>query len=411
MPDRARQRVYVTGIGVVSPIGNEVETAFDALCTGRTAGSILPREGERPEEDAIVAPAEFDPSPVIPRMRARLMPRAGRMAVVAGVDALQHAGWQPEEPELERLGVYLGSALGGAEYLQSEYGGWRAGSRLRPAAVPLIMSNAASAHLSMHTGAKGPVQSWAVACVSSAMALGESFRAVRDGYLERVLAGGTEAQLTRATVTAWQQLGALANAEGEPDRASRPFDSGRTGLVMGEGAAVFLLESEAAVEARGGRPLAEIVGYGAASDAHDLTAPLADGQIRTMRVALEDAGLPPDAIAYLNAHATATIQGDVVECEAIREVFGDHLGSLPVSSSKGAHGHLVGAAGAIEAAWTIEALRQQRIPPTANLESVDPDCALPLLPVEEMPAHGAEYALSNSFAFGGSNAALVFRRV
>jgi len=264
----------------------------------------------------------------------------------------------------------------------------------------------------MQFGLTGPAVTHSVACVSSAVALGEAFRAIRDGYTELAVAGGAEAQLNEGTIAAWEALGAMASEHADgPQASSRPFDAERTGLVLGEGAALLVLESEEAAAARGAEALGEIVGFGMSSDAHNLTEPLPEGQVRAMRRTLADAGMEPDAVGYINAHATGTIAGDRAEWTAIERVFGSRAGGIPVSSSKGAHGHLVGAASALEAVWTVLALRTGRVPPTANLTSPDPDCPLDCVPLEARPADGLRFALSNSFAFGGSNAALLFAKI
>ena len=259
---------------------------------------------------------------------------------------------------------------------------------------------------------RGPTLSYSIACASSAVSVGEAFRAIRDGYSHTALAGGTEALLNSGSVGAWHRLGVLATEhEDGHEASSRPFDEQRTGLVLAEGAVMFMLESEEQVQERGVQPLAEIVGYGMGSDAYNLTEPHKDGQVRALRAALADARLDPEAIDYINAHATATPTGDMVEIEAIKEAFGDHAYRLAVSSTKSVHGHLVGAAGAMEAAVTCFALDQGKIPPTANLTHPDPECDLDCVPCIGRENPALEYGLSNSCAFGGTNAALIFRRV
>jgi 3-oxoacyl-[acyl-carrier-protein] synthase II len=264
----------------------------------------------------------------------------------------------------------------------------------------------------MRYGITGPTLTYSIACVSSAVALGEAFRAIRDGYLEIAVAGGSEAQLNPGTVAAWHELGVLAKEhESGPEASSRPFDATRTGLVLGEGAAILILEAEDSLSARGVEPLAEVMGYGVCSDAHNLTEPLAEGQATAIRLALDDAQLSPDRIGYVNAHATGTLAGDRVESEAIKQAFGSHASTVAISSTKSMHGHLVGAAGALEAALTIRALQTGRIPPTANLTEADPACDLDYVPLVGRSKPDLEYALSNSFAFGGTNAALVLAKV
>lgn len=407
-------RVFITGLGIVSPLGNEVEPAFERLCAGESGIRRVVSGSGVPGGDALMAPAAFEAPEDVPRVRWRLMARASQMALLAARRARASAGLDPEGAWREEAGVYIGSGLGGSEALEDHYKRWCATppARSRAATIAMIMGNGAASHISMQFGILGPTLSYSVACVSSGVALGEAFRAVRDGYLDTVFAGGAEAQLNEGTIGAWIPLGALANEHPDgPHASSRPFDAERTGMVLGEGAAVFVLESERALEARGGSALGEVVGYGVSSDAHNLTEPQMEGQARALRRALADAGLPPEAVGYVNAHATGTVVGDRAEWSAIRHVFGAGAETIPVSSSKGAHGHLVGAASALEAVWTVLALRTGRVPPTANLTSPDPDCPLDCVPLVERRVEGLEYALSNSFAFGGTNAALVLRRV
>jgi 3-oxoacyl-[acyl-carrier-protein] synthase II len=264
----------------------------------------------------------------------------------------------------------------------------------------------------MQFGLRGPAHTYSIACASSSVAIGEAFRSIRDGYSEVILAGGAEAMLTDGSIAAWQGAGVIAKEHADGAGTScRPFDLERTGLVLGEGAATLILESEQRVAARGAEPLAEVAGFGASSDAHKLTEPSVDGQERAIRNALEDAGLSADEVGYVNAHATGTSAGDPVEIEAVKRVFGPAARKLAISSTKSMHGHLVGASGALECAITVLALQQRRIPPTANLTTPDPACDLDCVAGVGRDAPDLEAALSNSFAFGGSNATLVLRRV
>lgn len=408
----AARRVFVTGMGLVSPLGNDVSEAFDRLYAGESAVRRVTSDSGMPGGDAIVAPAEFELGDAIPRMQGRLMARAAQMAVLAAGSALASSRLDPDGAWKRDAGIYIGSGLGGSEVLENHYRRYFASQRSRAATTAMIMANGPASHISMHFGLTGPSLSYSVACVSSAVALGEAFRAIRDGYLHTAVAGGAEAQLNEGTIGAWMALGALATEHADgPHATSRPFDAQRTGLVLGEGAAVLVLESEESLADRGGTALAEIVGYGVSSDAHNLTEPLEEGQVLAMRRALADAALEPGAVGYVNAHATGTLTGDLVEARAISTAFGEHAPSIPVSSSKGAHGHLVGATSALEAIWTVMALHDGRIPPTANLTRPDPECALDCVPLVGRQVEGLRYALSNSFAFGGTNAALVFGKI
>ena len=408
-----RRRVFVTGLGLVSPHGGDPAAAFERLYAGESAVRKVYSGSAESGTDVLVAAAELDPSGLIPKAQLFAMDRVAQMGVVAAHRAMASAGVLAGEHGPADAGIYMGCGLGGAQAIQDAYAIYflRRSRRVKPTSVPLIMSNAVAAHISLRYRLLGPSLTYSVACASSALAIGEAFRAVRDGYLERTLAGGAEAMLNDGCVVAWESLGVLAKEHPDgPAASSRPFAADRTGFVLGEGAAVLVLESEAAMRSRGAQPLAEIVGFGAASDAHNLTQPAAGGQVRTMRLALADAALEPSAIGYINAHATATMVGDKVEIEAVKEVFGEHARELAISATKSMHGHLVGAAGALEFAITVLALQRRRLPPTANLTAPDPACDLDCVPCRGREAPGLEYALSNSFAFGGSNAALIARR-
>ena len=387
--------------------------AFERLYAGESAVRKVFSGTAELGNDILMAAAEFDPAGLIPKAQLFAMDRVAQMAVVAAHRAMASAGVLAGEHGPADAGIYMGCALGGAQAIQDAYNIYyqRRSRKVKPTSVPLIMPNAPAAHISMRYRILGPSLTYSIACASSAIAIGEAFRAVRDGYLERALAGGTEAMLNDGSVVAWESLGVLAKEHADgPAASSRPFAADRTGFVLGEGAAVLVLESEETMRARGAQPLAEIVGFGASSDAHNLTQPAIGGQVRAMRLALADAALEPAAIGYINAHATATPVGDKVEIDAVKEVFGEHARRLAISATKSMHGHLVGAAGALELAITVLALQRRRLPPTANLTVPDPGCDLDCVPCRGREAPGLEYALSNSFAFGGSNAALIARR-
>ncbi len=409
----SRRRVFVTGLGLVSPHGSDPDAAFERLYAGESAIRKIRTGTAEFGSDVLQAPASFDPAGIVPRIQLAVMDRAAQMAVVAAYHALTGAGLLANDRGPADAGVYMGCALGGAHAIQEAYRVYyqRQSRRLKPATVPLIMANAPAAHVSMRYGMLGPSFTYSIACASSAVAIGEAFRAIRDGYLDRALAGGAEAMLNDGSVAAWEALSVLATEHADgPAASSRPFAMDRSGFVLGEGSAALMLESEDAMRHRGAEPIAELVGFGAASDAHNLTQPGVEGQVRALRAALADAGLAPESIGYVNAHATATMAGDKVEIDAIKAAFGDHARRLAVSSTKSMHGHLVGAAGALELAITLLALEKRRLPPTANLTVPDPACDLDCVPCEGRPAPEIEYALSNSFAFGGSNAVLVARR-
>lgn len=409
-----RQRVFVTGIGLVSPHGGDPAEVFERLYRGESAIRKVRTGTAELGGDTLMAQAEFDPDDIIPKLQLVVMDRVSQLAVVAAHRALAASGLLADDRGPADMGIYMGCGLGGSQALQDSYRVYfeRRSRKPKPASVPLIMANAPAGHISMRYKLGGPSLTYSIACASSAVAIGEAFRAIRDGYLDRALAGGTESMLNDGSVSAWEVLGVLAKEHADgPGASSRPFAKDRTGFVLGEGAAVIALESEAALQARGGTPIAEIVGYAGASDAHNLTQPAADGQVRAMRRALADANVAPEAVGYINAHATATSAGDRIEIDAIKQVFGSHAHRLVVSATKSMHGHLVGAAGALEFAITALALGKGRVPPTANLTEPDPDCDLDCVPCTGREIPDLTVALSNSFAFGGSNAVLVAKRV
>jgi len=364
------RRVFVTGLGLVSPHGEDPAGVFDSICRGESAIRLVRSGTPDLGADVLLASIDFDAGDRIGKVDRLFMARAAQMAVVATRNALEDSGLLVDEGGPEEASVYM-----------------------------------------VQFGIRGPAHTYSVACASSSVAIGEAFRSIRDGYSDVVIAGGAEAMLNDGSVAAWEAVGVIAKEHPDgPETSCRPFDSGRTGLVLGEGACTLILESEEGVTVRGAEPLAEIVGFGASSDAHNLTEPLVDGQERAILCALKDAGLAPDDVGYINAHATGTPTGDPVEIEAVKRVFGAAAGSVAISSTKSMHGHLVGASGALECAITALALRERRIPPTAHLTIPDPECALDCVPGVGREAPDLDVALSNSFAFGGSNATLVLRR-
>ena len=408
------RRVFITGVGFVTPHGQDPRHVFERLFQGESAVRMV-RSGT-PEfgSDLALASVAFDPGDTIPKVQRIFMARGAQMAVVAAHGAIRSAGLLIDDGGPRHAGVYIGCGLGGAEILQEGYRTYyerKSRRNFKPSTVPMIMANAAASHISMRFGIQGPAHTYSIACASSTVSIGEAFRAVRDGYLDVAVAGGTEAMLNDGSIAAWERLGVLAREHPEGAHASsRPFDLGRTGFVLGEGAVALVIESEDRVAARGMLPVAEVLGYATSSDAHNLIEPLAEGQERAMRDGLRDAGVDPEEVGYINAHATGTPTGDPIEVEAIKQVFGGHARRLAVSSTKSMHGHLVGATGALECAITALALNEGRIPPTAHLTVLDPECDLDCVPVVGREVPDLAVAMSNSFAFGGSNATLVLRK-
>ena len=407
------RRVFVTGLGFVSPHGEDPAAVFERICLGESAIRMVRSGTPEMGTDVLLASIDFEPGDRINKVDRLFMARAAQMAVVATRNALEDSGLMAEGRGPGEAGVFMGCGLGGAEVLQRSYSIYfeRRTRRGRPTTVPMIMASGPASQVCMQFGIYGPAHTYSIACASSSIAIGEGFRSIRDGYADVVIAGGAEAMLNDGSVAAWQAVGVIAKEHADGAGAScRPFELERTGLVLGEGAATLILESEQRAAARGADLLAEVVGFGASSDAHKLTEPSVDGQERAMRNALEDAGLPLDVVGYINAHATGTPAGDPVEIEAIKRTFGAAAQAVAVSSTKSMHGHLVGASGALECGITALALHRRRIPPTANLTLPDPACDLDCVAGVGRDAPDLEVALSNSFAFGGSNATLVLRR-
>lgn len=406
------RRVFISGLGLVVPHGEDSASVFDRVYRGDSAIQLVRSGTAEFGSDVPLAVTEFTPKSRIPKSQQLFMARASQMAVVAAEKALESSGLAQVDG-LRQSGIYMGCGLGGAEVLQEGYRTYfvRQSRRGRPSTVPMIMASGPASHISLSFGIQGPAHTYSIACASSTVAIGEAFRAIRDGYLDSALSGGAEAMLNDGSIAAWERLGVLAKSHmGGPEISSRPFDLERTGFVLGEGAVLLVLEAEQTLQKRGVEPIAEIIGYGTSSDAFSLTEPAIVGQETAMRLALKDADIEPEEIHYINAHATGTPSGDPVEIQAIKSVFGDHASNLALSSTKSVHGHLVGASGALEVAITAMALQQGRIPPTATLTNPDPQCDLDCVPVYGREAPGLSRAVSNSFAFGGSNATLVLRK-
>jgi 3-oxoacyl-[acyl-carrier-protein] synthase II len=333
---------------------------------------------------------------------------------LAGADfAVKSANWEPEDSDLNEVGVYVSSGIGGFDIIEREHRKLVDGgpSRISPFFIPSAIVNLASGHISIRYGAKGPNSATATACSASAHAIGDSFKIIERGAADMMICGGTEATITPMGIGGFASMKALSTRNDDPAHASRPFDSGRDGFVVGEGAGILILESLEHAQKRGAPILAEIVGYGMSGDAYHITQPASDGDgaYRVMKAAIKDAKLTPQDIGYVNAHGTSTPLGDVIETRALKRVFGDNARNVPVSSTKSMTGHLLGGAGGLEAGISVLALRDQILPPTINLETPDPECDLDYVPNTARKA-SVEYALSNSFGFGGTNAALIFKR-
>lgn len=397
--------VAVTGLGVVAPHGDEPGALFQALLQGRSAIQPVFPDLPKPAAAATVA---FDETRWFTKLQLAGVDRVSQLAVAAADLAMRDAGLAVSDADPERVGVFSGCGMGGAAALEAAY---RGNGRVSPLTIPAFMPNAPAAHVAMRQGVQGPVLTYSVACASSSVAIAEAAKAVQRGEVDFAIAGGSEALIVPGVVVAWQAMQTLASFQpGEAAGAVRPFATDRSGFVLGEGAAFLILESAERARARGARSYATLAGWGLSSDATHLTKPDSPGQARALRAALRTAGLQPRDVGYCNAHGTATRIGDVVERNALAEVWGDDLDALRVSSTKALHGHMLGAAGAIEALVTVLALNQRQLPPNANCREIDPDCQLNLVTQDDAAAPSLEAAVSNSFAFGGTNSVLLFKR-
>ncbi|MEJ1164977.1 beta-ketoacyl-[acyl-carrier-protein] synthase family protein [Variovorax sp. CCNWLW186] len=397
--------VCVTGLGVMAPHGGEPDALFQALQDGQSAIRPIFPDLPKPAAAATVA---FDETRWFTKLQLAGVDRVSQLAVAAADLALQDAGFDRADADPERIGVYAGCGMGGAAALEAAY---RGGMRVPPLTIPAFMPNAPAAHVAMRNGVQGPVLTYSVACASSSVAIAEAAKAIQRGEVDLAIAGGSEALIVPGVVLAWQAMQTLATFQpGEAAGAVRPFAADRNGFALGEGAAFVVLESAERARRRGARSYATLAGWGLSSDATHLTKPDAPGQARALRAALRQAGLQPRDVGYCNAHGTATRIGDVVERNALAEVWGDDLEHLRVSSTKALHGHMLGAAGAVEAVITVLALHRGQLPPNAHCSEIDPACSLNLVKPGETAAPELQAAVSNSFAFGGTNSVLLFRR-
>ncbi|PJW15041.1 beta-ketoacyl-[acyl-carrier-protein] synthase II [Geobacillus sp. Manikaran-105] len=407
-----KRRVVVTGIGAVTPLGNDAETTWKNIIAGQSGIDIVTRVN--PDDFPAKVAAEvkdFDPSLFIDRREARKMDRFTQFAVAAALMAVKDANLNIHESNAERVGVWIGSGIGGMETFEQQFEifqqrGYR---RVSPFFVPMMIPDMAAGQVSIILGAKGMNSCTVTACATGANSIGDAFRVIQRGDADVMIAGGTEAPITKMSFAGFCANTALSTNP-DPKTASRPFDKNRDGFVMGEGAGIIVLEELEHALRRGAKIYAEIVGYGATADAYHITAPAPGGEggVRAMRLALQDAGLQPEDIDYINAHGTSTEYNDKYETIAIKEVFGDHAYKLAISSTKSMTGHLLGATGAVEAIFSVLAIRDGVIPPTINYETPDPECDLDYVP-NEARRQTVRAVLSNSFGFGGHNATLIFK--
>lgn len=408
------QRVVATGIGLVTPVGNDQPTTWAALLAGRSGIGYITQFDATAFRTRIAAEVKgFDPTQFVDKQTARRMDRFLLLSAAAAQEALADAHFDMSQHDPRRVGVLVGSGIGGVHTLleQQKVLEEKGPRRVSPFAVPGLMLNSAAAHISIMLGARGPNLALATACATGSHAIGEAAAIIRRGQADAMIAGGAEAAIVPMAMAGFENMGALSSRNDEPTRASRPFDAERDGFIMGEGAGIIVLERLDHARARGARIYGELLGYGSTSDAYHITAPAEDGTgaAECMAMALADAGLPPTAVDYINAHGTSTPLNDAGETRAIKQVFGPHAYRLAVSSTKSMTGHLMGAAGAIEAAFVLLTLRDQILPPTINYENPDPACDLDYVPNQARSA-AVNFAMSNSFGFGGHNGTVLFGR-
>ncbi len=407
-----KKRVVVTGIGLVSPLGNTTEETWAGLLAGRSGVDYIARFDTSQHKVKFAAETKnFDPGKFIEKKELKKMDYFIYFAVAASREALEDSGLKIGEDNAEQIGAYIGSGIGGFSVFEREHTKMLEGGpdRISPFFIPASIVNLAAGYVSIYTGVKGPNSATATACSSGAHAIGDSFRIIERGDAVAMICGGSEGAITPMSVGGFAAMRALSTRNDDPQRASRPFDKDRDGFVIGEGAGILVLEELEHAKARGAKIYAEVVGYGMTSDAFHITMPDMDGPRRVMLKTVKDAGISPDQIDYINVHGTSTPAGDVNETKAIKAAFGDHAYKLALSSTKSMTGHLLGGAGGLEAGITALAVHNQILPPTINYETPDPDCDLDCVPNQARPAQ-VTYALSNSFGFGGTNAALLFKR-
>ncbi|MGE5090828.1 MAG: beta-ketoacyl-ACP synthase II [Bacillota bacterium] len=407
------QRVVVTGLGLVTPVGNDVESTWSALLAGRSGAAPITKFDPSALQVRFACEIKnFDPSQYMDRKEAKRYDAFVQYALAAAHQAVTQAGLEGRFPSPDRTGVVIGSGIGGMRTFEDQCSIYltKGPDRVSPFFVPMFIPDIAAGLVSIRYGTKGPNFATVSACASSAHAIGESYTMIRDGKADAMICGGAEAAITGLAIAGFQNMRALSTRNDSPETASRPFDRDRDGFVLGDGAGVVILESLEHAQGRGATILGEVVGYGASGDAYHMTspAPAGEGAQRAMRAALSDRGIDPETVGYINAHGTSTEQGDVAETEAVKAVFGDHARDLVFGSTKSMTGHLLGAAGALEFAVSLLAVRTGMIPPTINQFTPDPACDLDCAPNHKVE-RSLDVAISNSFGFGGHNATIAVR--
>lgn len=410
----AKRRVVVTGMGMVSPLGLDVKSSWKSTLEGKSGVGYITHFD--PNELPVKIAAEvkgFDATQWLEPKEARKMDRFIHLATAAAHMALEDANLKIIPQNAERTGIVIGSGLGGLPVIEAYHKvllerGWK---RVTPFFIPMVIANLAAGQISIRYGVKGPNLAISTACAAGNHSIGEAYRMIQYGDADIMIAGGTEAVITPLAVAAFAAMKALSTRNDEPEKASRPFDIDRDGFVMGEGCGLLILEELEYALKRDAHIYAEVVGYGISCDAFHITAPAPEGEgaARCMKMALNDAGISPDEIDYINAHGTSTKQGDELETQAIKKVFGEHAYKLCVSSTKSMTGHLLGAAGGVEAIFSVLSIYEDIVPPTINVDSPDPECDLDYVPYKPKKKQ-IRYAMTNSFGFGGTNAAVIFKK-
>lgn len=408
-----KQRVVVTGMGVMTSIGKDIDTFWNSLMTGKSGVSHVEAFDVSDYPTQIAASIkDFNPEDYMDRKEARKMDRFVQFAVAAGTKALEDSGIKiGENAEAERVGVSIGSGIGGLGTWEDQHNVLleKGPKRVSPFFIPMMIANMASGQMSINLGAKGPNTTQVTACATGSHSIGDSFRLIQRGDADVMVCGGAEATIRPTGMAGFCAMRAMSTRNDEPAKASRPFDTGRDGFVMGEGAGVLILESLEHAQKRGAKIYAEVIGYGLSADAHHMTEPDPDGAARCMKMAIRDAGINPEDIDYINAHGTSTPVGDRSETKAVKMALGDHAYKVAVSSTKSMTGHLLGAAGGVEAVICALSLGHQIIAPTINLEDQDPECDLDYVPNEPRKAE-LNIVMSNSFGFGGHNATIILKK-
>jgi beta-ketoacyl-acyl-carrier-protein synthase II len=407
------RRVAITGLGVVAATGRDVGSFFDNLVHAHSGVRRITQFDPSSLSVQIAAEVpDYRSTDYFPQKQLDFIDRFCEFGLVAAREAMQSSGLQIPEEEGTRFGVAMGSGIGGANTLESGFYNLYAkqATRLHPFTIPKMMHNAAASQISMEFGAKGPSLATSTACSSAGHAMGEAFHFIKFGLADLMLAGGSDAPITYGMIRSWESVRVLAVGNGDPSRACRPFSADREGLVMGEGAGVLLLEEMGHARRRGAKIYGELAGYGITSDASHITQPSVEGPVRAIQMALEEAGVKPEEVDYVNAHGTGTRLNDVTETQVVKAAFKEHARRVAISSTKSMHGHAMGATGAIELVASVMALERGIIPPTANYTKPDPECDLDYVPNQAREA-SVRVAVSNSFAFGGLNAVLVVRKL